>query len=323
MIRRAVLFALAALAVVGMELVARSQPFYPPLHWVVGAPPQTLWYFEFTYGTKSGGQSDESVNFQFGFADSGIQAAQAAGIPTNTFGVAVKPGGVSINSCGTFNVLLEPTYNLNDVVGVALDAKHQRFWVKNWTHVTAWYPDNLATPTGTGYDISCIIGTGPVHIIFGGPGFARCAYVSDVITLNPGSSAFTGTMPPGYAAWDTTLTTTWGTLGSITRGPMNGGGGTVTLQMGVGGFNNLAAFAATGGQITSDPWDSTHNWLANTYTGSNKVLAYADCGGATLNSGIYYNPAFIASGDLNAQPFNNAWWSGTVLAVSNTSKARH
>lgn len=85
------------------------------------------------------------------------------------------------------------------VIGFACDLDRGMFWVKDITAASNWNNSASGDPVA-GVPQGAYVPNGNVmYIAFSGD---RVGGSSDAVTLNTGATAFTGTIPTGYDAWD-------------------------------------------------------------------------------------------------------------------------
>jgi hypothetical protein len=89
-----------------------------------------------------------------------------------------------------------------DVMGVAVDLGAKKVWINDWTKRTGWNHGSggMQDPATGGGGISISGISGSIYPMFGGyfvPGSPAPS-----MTINPGSSAFTGTVPTGFSPWN-------------------------------------------------------------------------------------------------------------------------
>jgi hypothetical protein len=115
----------------------------------------------------------------------------------------------SMNSGGVYFEFTEtgqPAGPAGHVIGIACDFNRGIMWCKDITAAGNWNGDAVADPA-TGKR-GAAIPPGDMFIFFGG---FRNGGNSDAVTLNTGATAFTGTLPTGYLAWDNSTGVVQGT----------------------------------------------------------------------------------------------------------------
>lgn len=137
-------------------------------------------YFEFT------ATSTFSVDDNLGLSDSGV-----------TKWVALFTGQMEDSVSGNIGVA-QQNATAGDVCGLAFDLVNKLVWYKNFTTGTHnWNNSGTANPsTGTGGIAYTAALVSPVAITY----FTDDGSTAGV-TLNTGTSAFTGTLPTGFTAW--------------------------------------------------------------------------------------------------------------------------
>jgi hypothetical protein len=266
--------------------------------------PLTPLYFELTVSSLS---TPQVVGYYFGFAN---VAANLNVVPgrDDANATVLRLNGTSYFRYGTAALDLQPSGAPGDVLGVAVDPTQGRFWVKNITTNTGYYPNNYATPTGSGYDISGIA-PGSVSIVFSASGRpANSGPVADSLTLNAGASAFAGAPPPGYLPWNTLGGTTWdlANAGSLQQTDARGAKVTLGFSLSNGG---ATASAATTGALDVRTW-----FQADRPAGS-----YVADYNSYYPSAIYYTHGPHTNNELNGPVSNNSWESAVVGVRSTTS----
>ena len=280
---------------------------WPPVPPLIG--PAGQYYFEITLGTAAASQS--VGGYLVGFANSAASLILPPGLYDTNGTVSILGGTSYYKNAGSTNAL-QNGFNTGHVLGVAVDTVAQKFWIRDITAAAGYYPDNNSTPTGTGYDLSTIAGTGPLYFVFGSSDKnPTSGDVPGVLTLNAGATAFAGTIPAGYSAWDGTGQTGWGKTGSLTE---NGAGSYPGISTLAATASGLKVSIQMSGSLTANGWYQ-NAWPAGTYL----VSAYAPDG---WNASIYYTPTTRSGGELNGPVDNNSWLTATVVAMTNTAKSR-
>jgi hypothetical protein len=143
--------------------------------------PATPLYFELTVSPLS---SPQVVGYYFGFANKNANLDVVPG-RDDANATVLRLNGTAYYRYGTSYMDLQPAGAPGDVLGVAVDPTQGKFWVKNITTGTGYYPNNYATPTGYGYDISGIA-PGNLSIVFSAAGRPALngGPVADSLTLH-------------------------------------------------------------------------------------------------------------------------------------------
>ncbi len=238
--RRSILAAVPAL-IASRSAKAQWWPFMP----FVGSAPPIGFYFEATItqtmneaqaciGLAGGGFNlttpwdlDVSPPMGIGGANGLFWSWHSAG--------AGDPWGYPLGPVGP------PAVVNGNVVGIATVPSHSLAWIKNVTTNSAWYggPGSGSTdPVGEvqGIDFSTPGGrtpiVGPIFIL-GGAYYNNFGLPTPaILTLNAGHTAFTGAIPAGYVAWDTTVTTTFNPFDKAAGVNLSGGNLTLTTPAG-------------------------------------------------------------------------------------------
>jgi hypothetical protein len=137
----------------------------------------------------------------------------------------------------------------------------------------------------------------PVFIGWSGYGSGS----TDIGVLNAGATAFNGTLPTGFSAWDTTGATTWDS-GSAGAGMTLSGGNLTVTKAAVSTWTSVRSNTARGSgkwyfEITASQISSGHVWgqifglvnvsfLTNNYVGSNNALGGGAQSGETALLGL-------------------------------------
>jgi hypothetical protein len=89
-----------------------------------------------------------------------------------------------------------------DVMGVAADFGARKVWIVDWTKRTGWNHGSGGTqdPASGAGGISLSGVSGNIYPMFGG--YFVSGAPSPSMTINTGSSAFTGTIPTGFSPWN-------------------------------------------------------------------------------------------------------------------------
>jgi hypothetical protein len=275
---------------------------------VAPAQPASPLYFELTVSPLS---LPQVVGYYFGLANKNANLDVVLG-RDDANATVLRLNGTAYNRYGTSQIDLQPGASAGDVLGVAVDASHGKFWVRNVTTNTGYYPNNYATPTDAGYDISGIA-PGDLFIVFSAA--ARSTWssgpVSDSMTLNAGASPFAGTAPPGYVPWNTLGGTTWdvSTAGQLAQEDANG----ATLSLGFSVANGGLTAAA---QTTGAP--DVRTWFQAARPAGSYVADFDDY----YMPAIYYAPTAHTVNELNGPVSNNSWESAVVGIRSTTSVVR-
>lgn len=95
-----------------------------------------------------------------------------------------------------------PVGAVNHVIGFAINLNQGMWWVKDMTAGGNWNNNASADPT-TGVLANYLLDNKNIYIGWSGD---RVGGASDAVTLNVGATAFTGTLPTGYSAWDAGMT---------------------------------------------------------------------------------------------------------------------
>lgn len=175
-------------------------------------------YYEITVSAYDGGNG-----MILGLADSSWAVAtnnQYVGVDTHSTGVQAGLIGAgwqfsAVNNNG------QPGFQQYGahVLAFAVDFNVGLVWVKNLTSGGDWNNDASADPL-TGKRGAAIVCAGAVYIA---AALYRASGVTDTVVLNTGGSAFTGTKPTGYIAWDTAATAaTYATAGPVSSSPVSG-----------------------------------------------------------------------------------------------------
>jgi hypothetical protein len=149
------------------------------------------YYFENTVGTAHSWQGSG-----FGFSP----ASDVPLSPTHTVSLGAN-GNISVNNTVVTGVGLPTMFGGSSIViGVAVDLNSQLVWFKEISPTpSTWNGVAGASPGGTGGVSFTSVGTSSYFVYC----FANAA-ITDMIG-NFGASAFTGAVPTGFVAWDTSL----------------------------------------------------------------------------------------------------------------------
>ena len=234
------------------------------------------WYFEVTVNTtnNSGGQTPINVgvcNSTFPVTTSGSGNYMGGDGSSNSMGytsdgVAYRHAG-SIGSASIYSAVMHTNSN---VVGVALDMDNGILCFVDVTN-NIWYePLDITTGNGSGI-------TGwPVALY---AGISLSTLSNAAVTINFGGSAFSGTVPLDFAAWDAALPSA-----AATRFDNNSGGGPrspLTSIIAVSGANNNIVTSAA----IQTKWATI---AANNFVSSGKLYCEYN---RTAASGTYSNDA--------------------------------
>ena len=185
------------------------------------------------------------------------------------------------------------------VIGVAVDTVNALIWWKDVTAGGVWNTGaasaNPATGIG-GYGISGL--SGSIFPVFSGSSISA----TDEATINTGTSAFTGTLPSGFLAWDTSGNCVWNpgaagvisVFGNITLSP-----GLSTLSMAISSGNLTATVVCAG---------STTSWLAASTYSAGAIVSYEGL--------IWYTPGGAGT---NQTPGVSSDWVRCSVAVRGTT----
>jgi hypothetical protein len=153
-------------------------------------------YFEFTETAYDGtngiivGLGDSSLGTANGVFPGNDTSSHSSGFHLGTGDIYFDNGGNTGQPAG-------PAGATGHVIGVACDFNRGLMWAKDITAGGNWNADAAADPVaGTR---GAAIPPQDQFIFFAG---VRTGGSSDAVTLNVGATAFTGTIPTGYSAWD-------------------------------------------------------------------------------------------------------------------------
>lgn len=153
------------------------------------------YYFEATANIV-----DANNGFMLGIANSSALLTTFAG--NNSNGIGFQSGNNHWINGGNSSPTVV-TFANGDVLGIAVDITNKLIWFIDVTHSSStWYGSSAggstSPSTGTnGLSISALSAS-PYFPIFSG--YDSTAH--DECTLNTGTSAFSGTLPTGFTAWD-------------------------------------------------------------------------------------------------------------------------
>jgi hypothetical protein len=158
-------------------------------------------YFEVTLTLLGSGNSHRG--WIVGLADSSA-AISTTGYPgSDAHGVGAQMGDLNdvLYNGGqifTFN----GSVTQGDVYGIAVDVNKGLWWIKNITASSNWNNNAGADPVAgvLGYGLADL---NDVFVQWAG---AYASSTADAATLNVGAASFTGSLPSGYAPWDTQVT---------------------------------------------------------------------------------------------------------------------
>lgn len=264
-------------------------------------------YMEFKIGAIS--NSGKGTGFQFGVANNTASLTKWLGHDANA---AVKAFINSNDEIAGAAHTADATLNTNDFYGMAVDTINNKLWFKDWTSGPVGWIGGGDPSLGTGgYDISGL--SGDLYLVFSGPAHPG----NDAITINTGGSAFSGTMPTGFSAWDALNLTAWNTAdagkltisGGVTN--FNTGSGSTTQSIATSNGNRTATISTTYSDSQAINWNP-----ATTYAFGNQVSAWD----VSNVSGILYSLGVPVVG---ADPWSDATWTVNNVGIrSNTFKHR-
>jgi uncharacterized protein (TIGR02217 family) len=259
-------------------------------------------YFELTATSIGNRQGGETAALMFGFANLSSFLTIVPG-RTDANATTIKVNGSDYNRYGTVVVALQPTGVDGDVYGVAVDLDAGAFWVKNITQATGYLPDNNATPTGTGYRIDGILGN--LYVVFAAANQAALhagSFKPTTVTINDGSSAFTGVVPPGYLPINVRGSFSWNPSDTVPLSQTAAGPITVTLSVTLSNVNNTASITHSGSTVV-------RTWVQAAWPPGTRV---ADFQTGNFLSSIYYTEVQHSAGELNGPVSNGSWYSANV-----------
>lgn len=156
------------------------------------------WYLEYSNLIWESGGSGSSA----GFADSSYVLGTGPGSHSVMF---CTGGRLSVNGSNVITGMTDPTGNGTHRLGFAIDIGGQLIWVRvdggNWNGNATYNPTTAVggqALTALGWTWSTLTPVTYLHI-----STASGGTYNDATTMNCGLSAFTDSIPSGFAAWDT------------------------------------------------------------------------------------------------------------------------
>jgi hypothetical protein len=146
------------------------------------------------------------INIGAGVADATAGLNTYLGIDTHSGGTLIQTANFSFFTNNSFGTPFTNANAVGHVYGYAIDysGTNPHIWVQDWTNASGWTNSLTFNFTGnpvTGVEPLVIATTSPIFII-GTGGYQGS--IPETMTLNTGATAFTGTIPSGFTAWDTT-----------------------------------------------------------------------------------------------------------------------
>lgn len=288
--------------VAGTDNPSNSPPAPPPS----GAGGK--FYFELTVNSGAGGANGYLM---FGLANSSASMNKWLGRDSNSGVLGFNGGNMWI--AGSAHGTQLTNVNNADVFGVAVDTINNYMWFKNLTRDANWDGGMAGHNPSTGvngWDISGI--TGNLYIVVAAPGYASV----NSVTLNSGGTAFTGALPTGFVAWDSTAATIWNYWDKGANGQVDGLH-TTTQTIGAGSRTAVITTSGPSGVALGGTWNGNSDHSFQNYSAGDTVSFYD----MTHAGAVYFATADIGSG-TSPPPSLSLWQYNSIGVRTTTSKAR-